>query len=191
MATENNYNDALRNPAVDYDRTDLSPKGILLFFLGLLIAGIFIELVIWGMFRFLSHSQLFVQGRQNPMAAVKTVAPETKPGVDLQNTQPPNTNVFPQPRLQTDDVQDMQKLLESEHAVLYPEQPFIDSQGNIHISITQAMKLIEQRGLQVKPAGLQASTAPVQTGKAELMQHSDVPAKIPANNTGSGQGPKQ
>ena len=182
MATENNNNDALRNPAVDYDRTDLSPRGILLFFAGLLIAGIFIELVIWGMFRFLSHSQLFAQGRQSPLATVKAVGPENAPGVDLQNMQQANVGVFPQPRLQTDDVQDMRRLLESEHQVLYPAQPFMDTQGNVHISITDAMKLIEQRGLPVKPAGLAAQA---DTGKAQLTPHGGVPAKIPASSTGA------
>ena len=46
MATNHDDFDLLRNPAVDYDRTDLSPRGILVFLVGLLVAGIFIELVI-------------------------------------------------------------------------------------------------------------------------------------------------
>ena len=62
MATNHDDFDLLRNPAVDYDRTDLSPRGILVFLVGLLVAGIFIELVIWGMFRFLSHSPFFAKG---------------------------------------------------------------------------------------------------------------------------------
>ena len=54
MATnQHDEYDLLRNPSVDYDRTDLSPRGILVFLVGLLVAGIFTELVIWGMFHFL------------------------------------------------------------------------------------------------------------------------------------------
>ena len=68
MATNHDDYDLLKNPAVDYDRTDLSPRGILVFLVGLLVAGIFIELVIWGMFRFLSHSPFFARGNPSPMA---------------------------------------------------------------------------------------------------------------------------
>lgn len=150
MAT-NHHGDPLVNPAVDYDRTDLSARGILLFLVGLLIAGIFIEIVIWGMFRFLSHSTLFAQGNPSPMLQVQKAMPQTVPGAILQNNTGVNTNVFPAPRLQTDDVADMNKFLGEENKVLYPEQPFTDSTGAIHIPITEAMNLIVQRGLPVRP----------------------------------------
>ncbi len=152
MATDNSHDDPLLNPAVDYDRTDLSPRGILLFLLGLLVAGIFIELVIWGMFRFLSHSTLFAQGNPSPMASVQKAPPEDVKGVKLQNAPTMNPEAFPEPRLQTNDVVDMNDFLASEHKVLYPEQPFADANGNIHISITDAMKLIEERGLPTRPS---------------------------------------
>lgn len=152
MATDHN-DDLLRNPEVDYDRTDLSPTGILLFLGGLLVAGIFIELVLWGMFRFLAHAPFFAEGRQNPMAISRPAGPPP-PGVAsqaLQNSPQVNPSVFPEPRLQTDDVADMNKFLGSEKKVLYAEQPFADPSGAIHIPITEAMKLIEQRGLPVRP----------------------------------------
>ena len=52
MATDHTNYDPLRNPQVDYERADLSPAGILWFLIGLFLAGVFIELVIWGMFSF-------------------------------------------------------------------------------------------------------------------------------------------
>jgi CspA family cold shock protein len=151
MATENNYGDPLVNPAVDYDRTDLSARGILLFLVGLLVAGVFIELVLWGMFRFLSHSTLFVQGNPSPMVQAQKAVSEAQPGAILQNTPGINVNVFPTPRLQTDDVADMNKLLGAEEKILNPAQPFMDSTGAIHIPISEAMKLIVERGLPVQP----------------------------------------
>jgi hypothetical protein len=151
MSTNPNDGDVLRNPSVDYDRTDLSARGILLFLAGLLVAGIFIELVLWGMFRFLSHSTLFVQGNPSPLVQVQKAMPETAPGSRLQNTLQVNTAVFPQPRLQTNDVVDMQTLLQQENKTLYPPQPFEDSTGTVHIPIDQAMGLIVERGLPVKP----------------------------------------
>jgi hypothetical protein len=150
MATDH-HDDPLVNPAVDYDRTDLSPRGIMLFLVGLLVAGIFIELVMWGMFRFLAHSTFFAQGNPSPLVQAQKTLPETAPGAALQNTGGINTNVFPTPRLQTDDVADMNKFLGEELKVLNPEQPFVDSTGAVHIPISEAMKLIAERGLPVRP----------------------------------------
>jgi len=152
MSTNPNDSERLRNPAVDYDRTDLSARGILLFLAGLLVAGIFIELVIWGMFRFLSHSTLFAQGNPSPLVQMQKTVAEKQPGATLQNTLPVNTAVFPTPRLQTDDVTDMSTFLQREHEILYPQQPFEDSTGAVHIPINQAMALIVERGLPVKPS---------------------------------------
>jgi hypothetical protein len=171
MATENNDGDFLVNPAVDYDRSDLSPRGILLFLVGLLVAGVFIELVLWGMFRFLAHSTLFVQGNPSPMMQAQRAVPEAAPGASLQNTPGVNTNVFPSPRLQTDDVADMSKLLEQEQKILNPAQPFADSSGAIHIPISEAMNLIVQRGLPVRPnAPPPDFSAQTEAGNPNIMQ---------------------
>ena len=39
----------------------------------------------------------------------------------------------------------------SEEHTLDPQQPFMDSTGAVHIPISQAMKLIAERGLPVRP----------------------------------------
>ena len=153
MATEDTNYDPLRNPEVDYERADLSAKGILLFLLGLLVAGVFIELVLWGMFRFMAKSDaLFVQPAANPMMSTQRPAPGTVPRSVLQNNPPENVMVFPEPRLQTNDAGDMQKFLTTEQVTLDPPQAFMDQSGAVHIPISQAMKLIEERGLPVRPS---------------------------------------
>jgi hypothetical protein len=186
MSTNSNDGDFLRNPAVDYDRSDLSARGILLFLAGLLVAGIFIELVIWGMFRFLSHSTLFVQGTSSPLIQVQKAMPTNS---ILQNTGQVNTNVFPEPRLQTNDVYDMDSLLRRENKILYPAQPFEDSTGTVHIPIDQAMALIVERGLPVKPSAPPRDfNAPMSTGgpvsaESQGMANAEKPsqpAKAPA-----------
>jgi len=166
MATNRDDFDLLKNPAVDYDRTDLSPRGILVFLVGLLVAGVFIELVIWGMFRFLSHSPFFAKGNQSPMVSVQKVAPAKVEGADFENTTGANPSIFPEPRLQTDDVADMRKLLESEHKILYTAEPFVDKSGTVHLPIAEAMKLIEQRGLPVRPEGAAATVVTQLTAPA-------------------------
>ena len=168
MATDNDNYDPLRNPSVDYDRTDLSAKGVLLFLLGLLLCGVFVELVIWGMFRYMGSSQvLFEKGRQNPMISAQKQPAVANPNSVLQNTPPVNMNLFPEPRLQANDAGDMESFLHSEQKVLNPPQPFTDSMGAIHISIEQAMKLVAERGLPVKtnspPPKLTDSGAPENT----------------------------
>jgi hypothetical protein len=152
MATD--HNDALRNPQVDYDRTDLSPRGILMFLAGLFVAGLFIELVIWGMFHFLARSEaLFPSGTVSPMqSAQQRAVPENQPGAIMQNTPSVNLSVFPQPRLQADDAAEMQQYVGSEQNLLNPSQPFTDSSGAVHIPITLAMKLIAERGLPTRPS---------------------------------------
>src|SRR5215471_13718388 len=74
-------------------------------------------------------------------------------GVDFENAPNMNPEAFPEPRLQTDDVRDMKDLLESEHKILYAEQPFVDKAGTVHLPINDAMKLVVQRGLAMRPAG--------------------------------------
>lgn len=166
MATKNDDFNLLRNPEVDYDRTDLSPRGILVFLFGLLLAGVFVELVIWGMFHFLARSPYFAKGNASPMVQTQKNAPLTAAGKDFENTRNVNPGIFPEPRLQTNDVVDMNDLLQAEHKVLYAEQPFADKDGTIHLPINDAMKLIEQRGLPVRPAGAAAGAATAATPKA-------------------------
>ncbi|MDR3746965.1 MAG: hypothetical protein P4M04_02225 [Acidobacteriota bacterium] len=152
MATNDNH-DPLRNPQVDYERADLSARGILLFLVGLIVCGIFIELVLWGMFRFMAKSDvLFPQPKPNPMMTAQKAMPDTTPRSVLQNSPAVNLSVFPEPRLQVGDASDMNKFLASEQETLNPPQPFTDSTGAVHIPISLAMKLVEERGLPVRPS---------------------------------------
>jgi hypothetical protein len=171
MATENSSYDPLRNPQVDFDRTDLSPRGILLFLIGLLLCGVFIELVVWGMFRFMAKSDvLFPQPQTNPMAISQPAPPPSSSRSILQNAPAVNLGVFPEPRLQVNDAADMSKFLYSENELLNPPQPFKDATGAIHIPISQAMKLIEERGLPVRPNAPPVNGTPMQAAGGEQKQ---------------------
>ena len=159
MATNHDEYDLLKNPAVDYDRTDLSPRGILVFLVGLLVAGIFIEIVMWGMFHFLARSPFFAKGSPSPMMQVQKAQPLSAEGKDFENTSNVNPDLFPQPRLQTNDVMDMGDLLDSEHKILYAPQPFLDANGTVHLPIEDAMNIIVQKGLPVKAEGTAGAVA--------------------------------
>jgi hypothetical protein len=184
MATD--HNDALRNPQVDYERADLSPRGILLFLIGLFISGVFIELVLWGMFHFLARSEaLFPQGSVSPLVSAQHKAPpENEPGSIMQNTPSVNLSVFPQPRLQANDAGEMQNYLKSEQELLNPSQPFTDPSGAVHIPISMAMQLIEQRGLPTRPnAPPPEINTQTEAGNPKLLN--EVPKTLPPGKPGA------
>ncbi len=187
MATEHN-DDALRNPQVDYERGDLSARGILLFLLGLLVCGIFIELVVWGMFRFLAKSDvLFPSTPANAMLMKMRKPPQGQPNPShLQNIPQVNMDVFPEPRLQTGDARDMDKFLTSERGQLNPQEPFKDASGTIHLPIADAMKLIEQRGLPVRPnAPPPEVTTQTESGNTKVLEEQTQSAPQPLGRTQS------
>src|SRR5215472_5815700 len=132
MATNHDDYDLLKNPAVDYDRTDRSPRGILFFLVGLLIAGVFIEIVLWGMFHFLARSPFFAKGNPSPMLNVQKEAPLTAAGKDFENTSNVNPVTSHEPRLQVNEVLDIDQLLASEQKVLDTEESFAEQIGTIH-----------------------------------------------------------
>jgi hypothetical protein len=178
MATDHNNHDPLRNPQVDYDRSDLSPKGILMFMIGLFVVGIFIELVLWGMFRFMAHSEvLFAQGQQSPMAIRHGVVPSRKTSV-LQNTPGADLDLFPEPRLQMHDAADMSQYFTDENSVLNAKQPFMDPNGAVHIPIGMAMQLIAERGLPVRP-NAPPPELNTQTGAGNPKILDEVPGPLP------------
>ncbi len=185
MATNHDNHDPLRNPQVDYDRSDLSARGILLFLIGLFVVGFFIELVIWGMFRFMARSEmLFVQGQQSRMAAQQKPGPSGKQESILQNTPSVNLSVFPEPRLQTGDAHDMAEYLASEKKLLNTEQPFTDPQGVVHIPISMAMQLIVERGLPVRPNSPPPELE-MQTGAGNPKILNEQPGPLPPGEGGA------
>jgi hypothetical protein len=93
------------------------------------------------------------------MLNVQNEPPLTAAGKDFENTSNVNPASFPEPRLQTNEVLDMDQLLESEHKILYADEPFVDQTGTVHLPINDAMKLIVERGLPVKPANTPTATA--------------------------------
>ena len=136
------------NSDVGYDHSDLSVRGIIIFLVGVGVAGIATHLVIWAMF---VGAQKFVpyETNANPMATMETM----QQAPPLQNAGPQSVARFPEPRLQTDDTADMSKFKNEEDMRLFPSQPYQTGDGAIHININDAMKLVAQRGLPTRQAG--------------------------------------
>lgn len=156
MATEHGHGaPPLNNPEVSYEHSDLSAKGILIFFIGLATAALLIHVLLAGMFvagKMLSAR--FLDQEPNPMVSSQ----QLPPAPPLQNAGPQSVSTFPEPRLQVDDTADMSKLLLAQEQQLNPAHPYRTPDGTVHISIDDAMRLIAERGLPVAPQG-QASAS--------------------------------
>src|SRR5581483_4856068 len=102
MDTNSHNSHPAMNADVGYDHSDLSVRGIIIFLVGVGMAGVLAHLVIWGLFvgakKFTPYDT-----QPNPMATMETL-PEAPP---LQNAGPQSVVKFPEPRLQTDDTADM------------------------------------------------------------------------------------
>ncbi len=150
-----------------HEESDLSVRGIVTFGVVLAISG-FLSFALMGVFHhYLPKIQALVYGPPPQLTPVQEqlqterAAPAPKREVD-QGGRPewyaPKTSTvgrgemeahlnktFPTPRLQYDDVRDMQTFRGSEEEWLASAGK--NAQGNIHIQIEQAMDLIAKRGL--------------------------------------------
>jgi|SRR5690348_1144464 len=153
-----------------HEETDLSVRGILLFLISLAVAGFASFLIVFGFFRFL---QRWDKASQPPMTAVeqqlkdaREVFPETSGKTPLPVGQQESVKplpdyygrgkidqhlqrTFPGPRLQYDDVYDLNLFRTSQDRWLASAGKNPD--GSVHIPIDQAMNLLVQRGLPKVP----------------------------------------
>jgi hypothetical protein len=140
-------NDDTRNPGVEFDKSDLGARGILIFFVVLGMFAVAAHLGVLGMYMGMTKIAEKHDTELSPLAP-KTVTPRS--GI-LTNTADVNAQKFPEPRLQLDDTSDMTKFLAKETEAL-TAQPWQDAQGNVHLPIEQAMKTVASR-LPVRAGG--------------------------------------
>lgn len=140
-----------QNPEVNYDRTDMSAKAIVGFFIFLAIAGVFMHLILWGLYkRFAGQYKA-----QAPLASPIYTSVRQTPG------DPART--FPAPRLQPDDVADMNKFRAEEEIILNTYDWANQQQGTVRIPIEQAIQQIAKQGLPVR-------NVPPDSADIELLQ---------------------
>lgn len=132
-----------RNPSVKYDKSDLGARGILIFFLVLLVAAVAVHLGVLGLYVGMTKVADQHAPETSPLAP-KTVMPRAE---ILTNTADVNVEQFPQPRLLTHirgPAGEMSKFLLQETATL-TAQPWQDAEGNVHLPIEDAMKMVVPR----------------------------------------------
>jgi hypothetical protein len=168
---ESHNEDALRNANVSYEPRDLGARGILTFLVVLFVAGVAIHLIVWGLFKVFTWQSQRNDPRLNPLVDQK--APSV--GSVLQNTPRVNVQQFPEPRLQPDDVGDMDKMRIQEETILNSKS-WKDQSGAVHIPIDEAMKILAAQGLPARSA----TAGQTESGSVSLQQQSKQGAATPA-----------
>jgi hypothetical protein len=153
MATDHGHgNGAARNASVEYDRSDLSAKGILIFLFVLAAFAVAIHLTVLGLYVGMTRIAEKHEPETSPLVS-QTVKP--RDGI-LMNTANVNLEQFPEPRLLKHPTQtgidnrfqgepgEMTKFLVEESAAL-TAQPWQDEHGNVHLPIDQAMNAVLTR----------------------------------------------
>ncbi len=155
MATNHGHaNGEERNPSVGYDKSDLGARGILIFFLVLAVFAVAIHFCVLGMYIGMTRFAEKHDPEMSPLAP-KAVTPRS--GI-MTNTANVNVQRFPEPRLQSEETPDMTRMLLKETAALTAE-PWQDQQGNVHLPIDQAMKIVATR-LPTRSGGAALSNYP-------------------------------
>jgi len=138
-----------------YERQDLQASGILYFLLTIVVVVVICLFGLRGLFVFLDHREKAAQPAVNPL--VTNVPPDTR---RISDPDEYLKKAFPDPRLETDERNQLNKETAREEGVLYSYGWVDEKAGRVRIPIERAMDLIVQRGLPVRAQNM-ASDAPV------------------------------
>ncbi len=154
----------INQPTINHDgfeQEDLSSRSALYFLAGLVLVGLVVYLIVFGIYRFLDSYERAHQPPLSPMAT---------PQADTRTVTHEDTQTFPQPRLEENERTQLRQFIEDQDRKLATYDWLDKDRGTVRIPIDRAMELIAQRGLPVRPEGSTAAqtSAPVkkQTPKA-------------------------
>jgi hypothetical protein len=137
-----------------FEQEDLSSRSALYFLAGLVLVGLVVYLIVFGMYRFLDS---YATAHQPPMSPMVT------PEADTRAVTPENAETFPQPRLEENERTQLRSFIEDQDRKLATYDWVDKDRGTVRIPIDRAMELIEQRGLPVHAEG----TASAQSSAAQ------------------------
>ena len=123
-----------------FEQEDLSSRTALYFLAGLVLVGLVVYLIVFGMYRFLDS---YAAAHQSPMSPM--VTPES----DTRAVTPQNAETFPQPRLEENERTQFRSFIEDQDRKLATYDWVDKDRGTVRIPIDRAMDLIAQRGLPV------------------------------------------
>jgi len=123
-----------------FEQEDLSSRTALYFLAGLVLVGLVVYLIVFGMYRFLDSYATAHQPSMSPM-----VTPEA----DTRAVTPENAETFPQPRLEENERTQFRSFIEDQDRKLATYDWVDKDRGTVRIPVDRAMELIAQRGLPV------------------------------------------
>jgi hypothetical protein len=135
----------------DYERRDISARGIFYFLAGLAAAAILIHLLLAGLYKYLDNRERANQPAVSPLIANAPVDTRKVPAGY------PDT-AFPDPRLETDERTQLNSIRLAEEQKLNSYDWVDQKTGIVRIPIERAMDLVVQRGLPVRPQEAGAQT---------------------------------
>jgi len=124
-----------------FERQDLGARAVLAFLISLVVGGVLVFLVVWGMYQFLDSRARAHQPRQNPLA------PQVES--DTRSVSPTEITKFPQPRLEQNERVEINDFRLTEEQTLNSYGWVDEKNGVVHIPIDRAMQLVVKRGLPV------------------------------------------
>ena len=151
-----------------YEHEDLTSRGPFYFMAGLVLLGLVIYLIAFGIYRFLDRYDLAHQPPLSPMAT---------PEADTRAVTHEETQSFPQPRLEENERTELRSFIEDQDRKLATYDWVDKDKGTVRIPIDRAMELIVQRGLPVHPEG--ASSAPNSATKSSAVKSSAAQTSAP------------
>ena len=145
----------------EFERQDLSAKGILWFLVGLAIFLALVAVVLNGMYGFLDRYNAQHQSPQNPLVA---------PRAQTRDVSTSDADKFPQPRLENAETTELNGVRRQEEEVLNSYGWVDEKAGIARIPIGRAMQLVAQQGLPTRQQN-GAPPAPVKTtGIADVVK---------------------
>jgi hypothetical protein len=160
------------NGGVEFEREDLSTRGVFGFMIGLGVTGIIIYFIIVGMYSFLDKYERSQMTTSSPLVTSPSVMSRVVTAADVEKTFKENG----EPMLEIDERGQFRDFLMAQEKELNSYGWVDENAGVAHIPIEKAMSLIVQQGIPVLP---QSMTQSMTRG-----------AKTPANAAGL-QAPKQ
>jgi hypothetical protein len=155
------------NEEAEFERQDLAPRSILIFFLGLAVVCLLVLFLLRGMYRYLDTYEYGHEPPQDPLVL--------QPEADTRSVTPSDIATFPQPRLESNERLEINDFRVQEEKTLN-SYGWVDQQtGVVRIPIERAMQLLVQRGLPTRP---QAGALPLSNRNAA--READRPLRIPS-----------
>ncbi len=136
-----------------YEHQDLQVSGILYFLLTIVVVVVICLFGLRGLFAFLDHREKALQPAVNPL--LTNVPTDTR---RISNPDEYLKKTFPDPRLETDERNQLNKETVREEGLLYSYGWVDETAGTVRIPIERAMDLIVQRGLPVRTQNMISDT---------------------------------